>query len=208
MAFVQLPLSARPDRNQQLFSDNYLDAILPELPEWRQAESRGAETLESVCAILASFHPSSNEAQTERELIQPVLEALGHTFEGQPALHVPGGTQRPDCVFFRDEQALNTLKERVLDDTLLAGTAIAVGDTKYWDRPLDQAPRAPGTGFDNRNPGYQISFYMQQTGLRWGILTNSRLWRLYNKEFARKLDRFYEVDLAALVGRGRRDAFA
>src|SRR5205085_502316 len=59
----------------------------------------------------------------------------------QPALRVPGGTQRPDYVFFRDEQALNALKQRVLDDTLLAGTAVAVGDAKYWDRPLGLRPR-------------------------------------------------------------------
>jgi len=39
MTAVQLPLAARPHRNQQLFSDYYVDALLPERPEWRQAEA-------------------------------------------------------------------------------------------------------------------------------------------------------------------------
>jgi len=33
----------------------------------------------------------------------------------------------------------------------------------------------------------------------WDILTNGRLWRLYHEDSAHRLDRFYEVDLPALV---------
>jgi len=43
---------------------------------------------------------------------------------------------------------------------------------------------------------------MQHAGTEWGILTNGRLWRLYHKDTAHKLDRFYEVDLKALTERG------
>ena len=31
---MQLPLVARPHGNRQLFSDHYLDALLPRRPEW------------------------------------------------------------------------------------------------------------------------------------------------------------------------------
>lgn len=54
----------------------------------------------------------------------------------------------------------------------------------------------------NKNPGFQISFYMQHAGTEWGILTNGRLWRLYHKDTAHKLDRFYEVDLHGLATGG------
>lgn len=40
---------------------------------------------------------------------------------------------------------------------------------------------------------------MQHSNLEWGILTNGRLWRLYHKGTAHKLDHFYEVDLPALL---------
>ena len=35
--------------------------------------------------------------------------------------------------------------------------------------------------------------------MEWGILTNGRLWRLYHRDTAHKLDRYYEVDLPALL---------
>jgi hypothetical protein len=46
---------------------------------------------------------------------------------------------------------------------------------------------------------YQIAFSIQHSGVEWGILTNGWLWRLYHKDTAHKQDRFYEVDLPALV---------
>jgi hypothetical protein len=53
--------------------------------------------------------------------------------------------------------------------------------------------------FTNKNPGYQITFYMQQSGLSWGILTNGKVWRLYHRETAHKLDVYYEVDVSELL---------
>jgi hypothetical protein len=53
--------------------------------------------------------------------------------------------------------------------------------------------------FTNKNPSYQISFYMQHTGMEWGILTNGRLWRLYHRSSSYKLDHYYEVDLPELL---------
>ena len=54
----------------------------------------------------------------------------------------------------------------------------------------------------NKNPGYQIYFYMQHAGTEWGILTNGILWRFYHKETAHKPNRFYEVDLNELATGG------
>ena len=197
MPLAQLPLTGRPHRNQQLFSDHYLDVVLPMLPQWQSQRENAVRLLAEVQRIFADFVPSTNEAQTEHEFIRPVLEALGHTFEVQPALHTPGNVKRPDYIFYRDAAALAANKNTVLNDANLSG-ALAVGEVKYWERPLDRAITT-GDPFDNKNPGYQISFYMQHTGLPWGILTNGRIWRLYHKETAHKLDRFYEVDLVALL---------
>lgn len=47
-------------------------------------------TLGAIRAIHTGFHPSDNEAQTEQDWIKPVLLALGHMFEVQPSLTVPG----------------------------------------------------------------------------------------------------------------------
>ncbi|HEY3228447.1 MAG TPA: hypothetical protein VGJ87_04450 [Roseiflexaceae bacterium] len=43
--------------------------------------------------------------------------------------------------------------------------------------------------------------------MEWGILTNGRLWPLYHKDTAHKQDRFYEINLPALVERNDPEAF-
>lgn len=202
MVGQQLSLSAAAHRNQRLFSDHYLDEFLPKSAEWRAGADGAAGKLEELREIWRRFTPSSKEAQTEEELVRPVLRALGHTFEVQAALKTPDGPKFPDYVLYRDEEALRGNKERVLDETLLRGGGLAVADAKYWERPLDQALRVGKDPFTNKNPGYQISFYMQHSGLPWGILTNGRQWRLYHKDSAHKLDRFYEVDLPELLEGG------
>ena len=88
---MQLPLVVRPHSNQQLFSDHYLDAILPRRPEWPLLAAEAAPAMARIEEIFAGYAPSGNEAQTERELIRPVLEVLGHTFEVQASLRTPYG---------------------------------------------------------------------------------------------------------------------
>ena len=197
---AQLALAAPPYRNQQLFSDYYLSFTLPRQPGWFDLTRHARPVYDQIKAIYRTYTSSDNEAQTEDGLVKPVLKALGHTVEVQAALTTPDGTKRPDYIFYRDMAALQANKNRTLTEELLQGKAFAVGDAKYWNRSLDGAGKqSSGDPFTNKNPSYQIWFYMEQSGVEWGILTNGRLWRLYHKDSAHKLDRFYEVDLAAVV---------
>ncbi len=154
-------------RNHGLFSDHYLNATLPGRPRWEDLAERARPVMEEVSALFASFAPSTNEAQTEQDLVRPVLKLLGHDFEVQPALKTPDGTKRPDYVFYRDAASLNANKNRKLDDELLASGALAVGDAKYWDRPLDAPLKGSGDPFTNKNPSFQIAFYVQHAGTEW-----------------------------------------
>lgn len=201
MPDVQLPLPlAQTHNNRQLFSDYYLNKILPQRAGWDLLRDESAVVKQALAARFAAYAPSSNEAQTEDELVKPVLKALGHLFEVQPSLKVPGSTNKPDYVFYNDQDALNANKNRVLTDHLPHEGAYAVGDAKYWERPLDITTKDRNRdALSNKNPSYQIAFYMQHSGVEWGILTNGRLWRLYHKSSAHKLDRYYEIDLPALL---------
>jgi hypothetical protein len=153
-----------------------------------------------LSAIPYGYVPSDNEAQTERDLVRKVLEALNHTFEVQAGLRTSAGVQFPDYVFYRDLESVNANKGKTLTAELLEAGGLAVGDAKYWDRPLDLSlKRKDADPLTNANPSYQISFYIQQSGVEWGILTNGRLWRLYHRNSAHRLDRFYEVNLPDLV---------
>lgn len=208
MSDTQLHLHAAPHNNHQLFSDHYLDEVLPSLPAWRAALAAAAEARARIAEIAAAYAPSENEAQTEHGLVRPVLAALGHEFEVQPRLKTPDGHQRPDYVLYRSAEQRVAGIGRTLADSLPAEGAFGIAEAKYWDRPLDTALAVRGGDwFSNRNPGYQIAFYLQHSGLPWGILTNGRLWRLYHRDTAYKLDRYYEVDLPALLDSDRPEDF-
>ncbi|WP_129670827.1 Eco57I restriction-modification methylase domain-containing protein [Candidatus Chloroploca sp. Khr17] len=206
MSAAQLSLAlAQRHHNRQLFADRYLDVTLPQREEWLALRAEAMPVLAQVQALLAAFTPSNNEAQTEHDLVRPVLLALGHSFEVQAALRTPKGTKKPDYVFYRDQAALNANKGRVLTEADL-GAAFAVGDAKHWERKLDVSSTGEGDEI-NKVPADQIAFYMRHSGVAWGVLTNGRFWRLYHKDTVHKQDRFYEVDLRQLVEAGDVDAF-
>lgn len=162
---TQLPLlAAQPHRNRQLFSDYYLNHLLPQRPDWQTLVPEARSALECIAAITVGYTPSTNEAQTEDGLIKPVLAALGHMVEIQASLATPDGTKKPDYIFYYDQTTLVGNRGPVLNETLLRGRVLAVGDAKYWGRPLDQVLRRPegqhGDPFTTKNPSYQIAFFM------------------------------------------------
>ena len=161
---IQLPLAlAQRHNNQQLFSDHYLNVTLPQRADWQLLAHDAGAALAAIAPIMQSFlrAPAQNEAQTEDALIKPVLRALGHSFEIQAALRTPDGTKKPDYVFYHHTAALEANKAiKVLDETALRGAAFAVGDAKHWDRPLDVNLKTAGDPFSNKNPAYQIAFFM------------------------------------------------
>jgi hypothetical protein len=206
MTASQLPLAlAQRHHNRQLFADRYLDETLPRRAAWLALAVEAAPALARVRAIMAGFTPSSNEAQTERDLVRPVLEALGHSFEVQAALRTPKGTKKPDYLFYRDQAALNASKGRALSAADM-GAAFAIGDAKYWERRLDVSSAGESDEI-NKVPADQIAFYMRHSGVAWGVLTNGRRWRLYHRDSFERQDRYYEVDLKDLADAGDADAF-
>ena len=195
--------------NQSLFSDYYLDSLIVEQPQWRNTP----EIESDYAAIKARFDavaPNAehlNEPQTERELIQPLLEQLGHVFEVQPTLQSSQGTKRPDYAFFASRDAHQAAQTQVNTNEFFK-TALAVGDAKAWSRNLDRKAQGGVDPFNNQNPSYQIDFYLRFADKDWGILTNGRQWRLYQRQTSYRLDSFYEVDLAALLSEDQNlDAF-
>jgi hypothetical protein len=81
MTVTQLPLSlAQTHNNQQLFSDHYLNVTLPGRPEWKLLAHDAGQALAQIAPIVRAYVPSDKEAQTEDDLLRPILRALGHTF--------------------------------------------------------------------------------------------------------------------------------
>ncbi len=191
-------------RNHYLFSGYYLDRRAPERREWREADA--APALAAVTALWERFKPQGDsEAQTEIDWIRPVLEALGHRYNVQVGMQTPLGAKVPDYVFYPDDATRQAARRGVLTEADFHD-ALAVGDAKAWERPLDRAAAREGRTL-HENPSLQIDTYIRHSGLAWGILTNGRHWRLYHKDTSKKLDVYYEVDLPSLLEQGDAEAF-
>lgn len=128
---IQLVLAPSPHHNQQLFSDHYLNVILPKRADWQALATEAEPVMRELQRILAAYTPGDKEAQLEEDLVKPLLRLLGHTFEVQPSLETPDGTKAPDYVFYRDQAALLANRGKKLNEARLQGRAYAVGDAKY-----------------------------------------------------------------------------
>src|ERR1700730_728947 len=122
-SIIQLALAPSPHRNQQLFSDHYLNVIIPKREDWQALAIEAEPVMRELQRILADYTPSDKEAQLEDDLVKPVLRQMGHTFEVQPSLETPDGTKAPDYVFYRDQAALLTNKAKKLNEARLQGRA-------------------------------------------------------------------------------------
>ncbi|MCD6170298.1 MAG: class I SAM-dependent DNA methyltransferase, partial [Candidatus Latescibacteria bacterium] len=189
---MQQQLFLETHQNDHLFSDHYLNDVLPRLEIWKEAEGT-TEVLEKIRKRYLRFRdtlPSTNEPQLETDWVRPILRLLGHYFEPQVTAYLGDDTYRPDYTFFANEEArLEARKKKGCNE--IFKTALAVGDAKYWDRPLDKKIKGKGNPFDNSNPNYQIDIYLRATAKKWGLLTNGRLWRLYNRDTSFSMDSFY-----------------
>jgi len=203
---LQLGLGIHPlHNNQYLFSDHYLENLLPNDSRWEAALPEAEAFLgwlqDLYAREQAQFHHYT-EAQLEANWFRPIFRELGHVFEQQAS--IPGleeEIRHPDYVFFPDEVARQkaVLAQRTEE---YAENALVIGEVKRWGTPLGKKVRGGSGRFDDQNPSYQIDTYIRSTGLSWGILTNGRQWRLYHKDTSQRLQIFYEVDLVDLLRQG------
>lgn len=193
---------AQPYNNRSLFSDYYLEELVSQDPHWKALKDKAWEFRQRISTIFEKALPGINgntpEGEVERRLIRPVLDVLSHVYFVQPTVPSPEGVRRPDYAFFPSAEARQEAESHK-GQLEFFKNALAVGDAKAWERSLDKRSKGPGDAFGNHNPSYQIDFYLRATDKRWGLLTNGRYWRLYNRDLSYRLDVYYEVDLPQIV---------
>ena len=146
-----------------------------------------------------------NEAQTEDELISPILDLLGweDCTIAQVNLSVKGREDVPDYLLFdsSDAKALAL----AVEDGERAKFAVALLEAKRWARPLDRADDAripTRKRLDYSAPSSQMLRYLSRADvmsdrkLKWGVLTNGVLFRLYYQDARSRSEDFFEVDLS------------
>ncbi len=191
-------------RNRALFADYYLQHLLPQLEGWRRDDDLHEvyAQLQSLYSAKQSSLQMANEAQLEQEFLRPLLNILWgrDTYTVQPSLLTPTGRIQPDYALFANTEARQQAEQKP-DTPDFWRLASVVAEVKAWESALD---RRQGT---HENPSSQICFYLYRTGVRWGILTNGRYWRLYERELSRTGGVYYEVDLVHLLEQDDPESF-
>ena len=194
--------------NGQLFTQDFLARGIASSPVWTALPGAQLDAfIEALRSVYRPYSASSeiNEAITESEIITKVLAQLGWSDLWLPQV-TASGTRRedvPDFLLYPDEVAkAHSLKEKRDDRRYRRG--IAILEAKRWMRVLDRGDATdrlgPGT------PSNQILRYLSAAdvasdrAVRWGMLTNGAIWRLYYQGARSRSEDFLEIDLAAALG--------
>ncbi len=201
--FEALDLFA-PQIEGRLLPRYFLDTAIRDTPEWASVSDVDLDALAGrlrplFAAIAGSSEP--NEAETESTLIFPIIEALDWTFLPQQAAN-SRREDRPDALLFRDAGTRDAARRYGAGTAARMRNATIVQENKAWGVKLDSASAATVA----RTPASQMLRYLRlaeeasEGAVRWGLLTNGRLWRLYFAGAGSRAEQFLEVDLEAFVG--------
>ncbi len=191
-----------------LFTQYFLTDGIRQTPERRAQASAFQDFRDRADRLFHDFAATHNpnEHHTEQDLIRPLLQLLGWT-DDLPQPTAPGGEDRPDLLLFPDTQA----KTRAgASETTPYLEGLAVAELKSFRTPLDT--RGQGKGTKASSPHAQILRYLSTAEtvtdghLRWGILTNGAVWRLYDQKTRPHATAYYEADLETLLSDDDEDA--
>ena len=198
-----------PDMPGSLFAHYFLTDGIKATPEWHASGSSAQAFDTFVDGVRQRYNTLSqttapNEAVTEQELIHPVLELLGWA-DYLPQQGAAGNEDIPDLLLFADAgsktraAARSNANERYRD-------AVVVEESKRFRLPLDT--RDASSSNRSRTPHGQILRYLStaevesENRIRWGILTNGSVWRLYDYRARPRATAYFEADLGKMLASG------
>jgi hypothetical protein len=194
------PLLFGPVRNSELFANHWLERRLPLEPEWTERRDEARACLDRIAELWREQEELAPKYDAEPSLeeawIQPVLEAFGWPLIYQTFIK----GRRPDYALFLDKAARRAAVNAGRREPDFWKHPTIVADAKAWDISLDHRAK---TG-EREYPPEQIEWYMNQTGLDWGLLTNGQRWRLIPRQLKRsqpRFETFLELDLPLLLTR-------
>ena len=192
-----------------LFTHYFLTEGIKATTEWKSSATAIADFRGSVIRAYESFkrHQQPNEAVTEQELIRPVLESLGWA-DYLPQQGAARNEDVPDYLLFTDATSKGHAAGRTNPEERFRD-AIVVEESKRFGLPLDARDR--DDGHQSKTPHGQILRYLStadiesDSRIRWGILTNGGVWRLYDYRARPRATGYFEVDLGEMLESGDED---
>ena len=168
--------------NGSLFTRDFLIEGIQDTAAWTGLDDVAIATVHArLTPLFSTFSNLRNptEAETEKELIWPLLEAIG----------------------WADMSVQQNLSAKAapLHAWQRFQHGVCVVEAKRWNRVLDRE-EARRSGEDGV-PSTQMLRYLRRVddvtrgGLRWGMLTNGRHWRLYFKGALSVAEDFLDIDL-------------
>lgn len=129
-----------------------------------------------------------NEAQLEDTFIGPLLAQLGWHKVTQETITVQGKLAKPDWCLLNvpghEQQLINTKDHQLIT---------AICESKAWGKTLDT-----GKADRIKNPHHQLQDYLSTLRVRYGFLTNGRIWRMYDTDKITAKKTYLEFDLEAI----------
>ena len=196
----------------RLFTRYFLTDGIKATAEWQASvdcPDAFAVFRNGVAGAYQAFRKFSNpnEAVTEQELVRPVLELLGWA-DYLPQQGASRNEDIPDHLLFPDAEAKGRAASKSQSDERFRD-ALAVEESKRFGLPLDIRDRddrvQPGS------PHSQILRYLSTADsvtdgrIRWGLLTNGEVWRLYDYRARPRASGYLEVDLTGILEQGDDD---
>ena len=196
----------------QLFTHYFLTDGIKATPEWKASVARPEAFAAFRDGVRQRYEALSrsadpNEAATEQDLIRPVLELLGWA-DYLPQQGSTGYEDIPDHLLFADAGSKQhaTAKKKPRDRYR---DALVVEESKRFGLALDTRDKDGETMAGT--PHGQILRYLStaeiasESRIRWGILTNGGVWRLYDYRSRPRASGYFEADLAELLEPGNED---
>ncbi|HSV70876.1 MAG TPA: hypothetical protein VLI72_12255 [Methylibium sp.] len=192
----------------QLFTQDFLHRGIRDTPPWQELDDAALQAF--TAALRTVFDglgggSTLNEAQTEQVVIERVLVELGWGSDYLPQVNL-SKTRRedvPDVLLFPDATAKAAALAEPKDDRRYRH-GLAILEAKRWLRPLDRGDSGDAT--DPGAPSSQMLRYLSRVdvvadrAVKWGVLTNGAVWRLYWQDARSRAEEFFEIDLAAMLG--------
>ncbi len=192
----------------QLFTQDFLRHGIRETPPYQALGAEAAAAFEQrLRDIFAGLTAETvmNEAQTEQLVIERVLVELGWGGDYLPQVNLSGKRREdvPDILLFADAAHLQRARDEKHDDRRYRH-GLALLEAKRWLRPLDRG--AADEPLDPGAPSSQMLRYLSRAdvasdrAVKWGVLTNGGIWRLYWQDARSRAEEFLELDVAAFLG--------
>ena len=197
----------------QLFTHYFLTDGIQATSDWQAVISQPEAFEAFTDGVRQSYGGLShaqdpNEAQTEQDLIRPVLDLLGWT-DYLPQQGTTGHEDIPDHLLFLDfaskgrAAATSNAKDRFR-------YAAVIEESKRLGVSLDARDKGGTSG--SGTPHGQILRYLSTADsvadgrIRWGILTNGAVWRLYDHRARPRASGYFEADLPEILKSGNEDS--